>query len=73
MRASGYIADFAFGNRSLKGALKAADKLNTRFVIVIGDEEVQSKRVNLKNMVTGENQSIPASDLENFIQQSGGN
>jgi len=73
MRASGYIADFAFGNRSLKGAMKAADKLNTRFVIVIGDEEVQSKRVNLKNMVTGENQSIPASDLENFIQQSGGN
>jgi histidyl-tRNA synthetase len=73
MRASGYIADFAFGNRSLKGAMKAADKLNTRFVIVIGDEEVQSKRVNIKNMVTGENQSIPASDLENFIQQSGGN
>lgn len=73
LRTSGYIADFAFGNRSLKGALKAADKLNTRFVIVIGDEEVQSKRVNLKNMVTGENQSIPASDLENFIQQSGGN
>jgi histidyl-tRNA synthetase len=73
MRASGYIADFAFGNRSLKGAMKAADKLNTRFVIVIGDEEVQSKRVNLKNMSTGENQSIPASDLENFIQQSGGN
>jgi histidyl-tRNA synthetase len=73
LRASGYVADFAFGNRSLKGAMKAADKLNTRFVIVIGDEEVQSTRVNIKNMVTGENQSIPASDLEIFIQQSGGN
>lgn len=72
MREAGYIADFAFGNRSLKGAMKAADKLDAKFVIVIGDEEIQSNRVNVKNMETGESQSISTPELENFIQQSGG-
>ncbi|MFZ9308604.1 MAG: histidine--tRNA ligase [Candidatus Nanopelagicales bacterium] len=72
LRSSGYIADFAFGNRSLKGAMKAADKLNAKFVIVIGDEEIQSNRVNVKNMETGESQSVSTTELQNFIQQSGG-
>ncbi|MGA1248016.1 MAG: His/Gly/Thr/Pro-type tRNA ligase C-terminal domain-containing protein, partial [Candidatus Nanopelagicales bacterium] len=65
-------ADFAFGNRSLKGAMKAADKLNAKFVIVIGDEEIQSNRVNVKNMETGESQSVSTTELQDFIQQSGG-
>ncbi|MGA1323722.1 MAG: histidine--tRNA ligase [Candidatus Nanopelagicales bacterium] len=72
LRSSGYIADFAFGNRSLKGAMKAADKLNAKFVIVIGDEEIQSNRVNVKNMETGESQSVSTTELQDFIQQSGG-
>lgn len=72
LRSAGYIADFAFGNRSLKGAMKAADKLNAKFVIVIGDEEIQSNRVNVKNMETGESQSVSTTELQNFIQQSGG-
>ncbi|MFZ9692936.1 MAG: histidine--tRNA ligase [Candidatus Nanopelagicales bacterium] len=72
LRSSGYIADFAFGNRSLKGAMKAADKLNAKFVIVIGNEEIQSNRVNVKNMETGESQSVSTTELQNFIQQSGG-
>ncbi len=72
LRASGLVADFAYGDRSLKGAMKAADKLNVRFVLVIGDDEVRSQNVNVKNMVSGESASVEMANISSFIQQSGG-
>ena len=32
----------AYGDRGLKGAMKAADKSGAKFAVVIGDEEVSN-------------------------------
>lgn len=72
LRGADLIVDFAFGDRSLKGAMKAADKLNARFVIVIGDDEVSSRSANVKNMETGESTRIPLEDVIGCIRQTGG-
>ncbi len=40
--------------RSIKASLKYADKINARFSLVLGDEEVKNNVANLKNMETGE-------------------
>ena len=37
---------------------KYADKLSIPYVIVIGDEEIQNNTVTLKNMETGEQETI---------------
>ncbi|MEN9922542.1 MAG: hypothetical protein RIS09_56 [Actinomycetota bacterium] len=72
LRSAGFIVEFAYGDKSLKGAMKAADKHGSRFVIVIGDQEIQDNTYSVKNMNTGDSQSCSASDIISLLQQSGG-
>lgn len=52
-------------NQKLGKKFKYADKLNIKYVIVIGEDEIKNNVVSLKNMVSGEQQTI---DLENAIK-----
>ena len=63
LRSAGKIVEIAFGNRALKGAMKAADKSGARFVIVLGDEEIASASVELKNMNSGVTSSVTIESL----------
>ena len=63
VRSAGFVADFAFGDRALKGAMKGADRLGARFVMVIGDDEVASNTVEIKKMSTGVASSVTLSSL----------
>lgn len=40
--------------RSLKAQFKYADKNNVKFVLTLGDDEVETKKAKIKNMKTGE-------------------
>lgn len=64
MRAEGFNAVMDLNQRSLRAQMKYADKLNAKFNIVIGDNEVQSNTAKLKNMQTGEESDI---SLETFV------
>jgi histidyl-tRNA synthetase len=63
LRGAGKTVEIAFGDRSLKTAMKAADKSGARNVVVIGDEEIASQRVELKNMNTGLSVSVTIASL----------
>lgn len=63
LRGSGKIVEIAFGDRSLKAAMKAADKSGARNVVVVGDEEIASQSVELKNMNTGVSVSVTIASL----------
>jgi histidyl-tRNA synthetase len=67
LRNVGKIIEIAFGERALKGAMKAADKSGAKFVIVLGDNEVTSGSVDLKNMATGESKSVRINDLKSTL------
>lgn len=54
LRASGIKADLSYGDRGLKGGMKAADKSDARYALVIGDDEVKTGSGQLKLMSTGE-------------------
>lgn len=58
IRKSGHRVDIAFGERGLKGSMKAADKRGARFVVVIGDDEISSRQAQIKDMASGESESI---------------
>ena len=51
--------------RGLKSQLKYADKLNAKFVLTLGENEIQSNVAKLKNMETGEQFDIRLD--ENFL------
>ncbi|NBU94205.1 MAG: histidine--tRNA ligase, partial [Actinobacteria bacterium] len=57
LRKIGVKADLSYGDRGLKGGMKAADKSDARYALVIGDDEVSSGLGQLKLMSTGESKS----------------
>lgn len=58
LREAGIYSDINFGNRGLKGAMKAADRLGARFVAVIGDDELNAGIVKVKEMSTGRESAV---------------
>jgi len=63
LRQSGFKVEIAFGDRALKGAMKAADKSGSAFAIVLGETELSSGSVELKRMKDGELSSVKISEL----------
>ena len=63
LRAVGKSVEIAFGERALKGAMKGADKSGARYVIVLGDSEISSATVELKEMKTGATSSVKIASL----------
>ena len=54
LREDGFYAEYDLVGRSLKAQMKYADKIGAKFVIVLGDNELEEKKVRVKNMTTGE-------------------
>jgi histidyl-tRNA synthetase len=67
LRRVGIRTEIAFGDRALKGAMKAADKSGSRFVVIIGDDEVASGNVELKRMSDGTITSVKISELQKAL------
>jgi len=63
LRQSGFRVEIAFGDRALKGAMKAADKSGSAFAVVLGETELASGSVELKRMKDGELTSVKISEL----------
>jgi histidyl-tRNA synthetase len=53
----------ALGSKSLKAQLRQANSLNTRYAVIIGDEEVKSGTVVLRDMVSKEQKVVPITQL----------
>ena len=69
LRKSGFVVEQSYGERGLKGSMKAADKSGARFCIVMGDAEISSGNVELKNMATGEAISVTLSALATTLAE----
>ena len=67
LRKVGKSVEVAFGDRGLKGAMKAADKSGARYVVVLGDEEMTSSVLQLKNMSSGIAISVTIASLADAL------
>jgi histidyl-tRNA synthetase len=67
LRGVGIRTEIAFGDRALKGAMKAADKSGSRYVVIIGGDEVVSGIVELKRMSDGTITSVKISELQKAL------
>lgn len=54
LRKLGVNTEIYLNNKKLKAKMKYADKLKIPYVVVIGEDEIASKKVKVKNMRTGE-------------------
>lgn len=67
LRANGIPSIIDGEARSLKNALKKADKLGANFVVIIGEDEVKSGLLTVKNLKSGEQFAVAAENLPAFI------
>ncbi len=70
LRGAGISSDMAYGDRGLKGSMKSADKSGARYSIVVGSDELVSGSAQLKDMKTGESQSVMLSSLPQILRRS---
>jgi histidyl-tRNA synthetase len=53
LRAAGVRVDLAYGDRGLKGAMKAADRSGAKFALVAGDRDIEAGTIGVKDLSTG--------------------
>jgi len=64
LRQQGVECLMEYKERSLKTQLARANKLQAGWVLIVGEEEVENKKFQLKNMSTGLQQEV---SLENLL------
>jgi histidyl-tRNA synthetase len=62
LRAEGLSCDLDYADRSAKGQFKQADRAGARFALVVGDEELAAGVCTLRDMASGEQQTVPVAD-----------
>ena len=68
LRTAGFKVELAFGDRALKTAMKTADKSGARYSLVIGDEEMASGIVEVKEMSSGTANSVRLDSLASALK-----
>ncbi|MDP8233548.1 MAG: histidine--tRNA ligase [Candidatus Saelkia tenebricola] len=66
LRNSGVCADGGYFGKSLKSQMRQANALNSKYVIIIGDDEFKNNRVIVRNM---ENQKQNEVDVKNIVDE----
>ena len=69
LRLNGFIVDIDYLSRNLKSNFKQADRLNTKFVIIIGEEEKESNILTIKDNVTKEEYKVKIDNVIDFLDE----
>ncbi|MBR6728780.1 MAG: histidine--tRNA ligase, partial [Clostridia bacterium] len=72
LRRQGIATERDYMSRSVKAQMKYANKIGAKYTIVLGDDEIDTARANIKNMETGEVTEVDINALGNFFKQLGG-
>jgi histidyl-tRNA synthetase len=69
LRAAGIRTEIEHRDAGLKAQLKRADKLKARLALLIGEDELKSGKLALKDLATGQQHPVEVGDLETRIRQ----
>jgi histidyl-tRNA synthetase len=68
LRRGGLSVELATDGK-LKRAMELANKLGARYTLIIGDNEIAAGEYALKNMQTGEQKNVSASQIADAVGQ----
>jgi len=63
LRRTGISTDLAYGDRGLKGAMKAADRSGASYAVVIGERDLVENVAQLKDLRSGEQHAVAVTDV----------
>jgi histidyl-tRNA synthetase len=67
LRARGMRVDLAFGDRGIKGSMKAADRSGAPLAIIMGERDIESGVLQIKDLASGEQHEIAIADVVNTL------
>ncbi|MBR3198980.1 MAG: histidine--tRNA ligase [Bacilli bacterium] len=67
LRLSGFNTEMDYNNRNLKSNFKNADRLHAKFIIIVGEEEINTKTLTIKDNSTKEEFKIKLDKLVEFL------
>ncbi|MFT3899997.1 MAG: histidine--tRNA ligase [Gordonia sp. (in: high G+C Gram-positive bacteria)] len=68
LRAVGIPVDLAYGDRGMKGAMKAADRSGAAFALVLGERELAEGGIEVKNLTNGTQERVSLSTVVEEIR-----
>ena len=68
LRAVGLYVEREIEGGSMKSQMRKANKLASRFTLIIGEDEIKNKQYVLKNMGDGEQWNVAADSLAEAVQ-----
>jgi len=68
LRLKGIRLERDYGAKGIKAQMKRADKLGARFVLILGDDELSSNSITVKNMENGEQEKNPISMIKERLE-----
>jgi histidyl-tRNA synthetase len=70
LRAAGIVADMDLTDRSMKAQFKIADREAAKLCLILGDNELARGEVMLKNLSTGEQSSVPMTEIISRVKSA---
>ena len=67
LRSAGLACDMDLSGRSMKAQFKLADREHAAFCVIVGDDELKSGQVVVKDMKTGEQTKVAVARLTEFL------
>lgn len=67
LRSNGIATELDLLGRSLKAQMREADRQKAEYVIVLGENEIKSNRVTIKNMNSGKSEEILLSGISQYL------
>ena len=69
LRAAGIAADLAYGDRGMKGAMKAADRSGAAYAVVLGDRDLEAGEAQLKDLREHAQVAVPLDALVETLRE----
>lgn len=69
IRMKGISADMDYVDRKMKAQLKSADRLKAKYVLILGETELEEGIVVVKEMETGEQQKVNIHEIVTYLKE----
>lgn len=69
LRMNGFNCDMDYMNRNIKNNFKQSERLNSKYVVIIGEEEIENDLITIKNNKTKEEYKIDGCYVIDFLDE----
>ncbi|NLY51757.1 MAG: histidine--tRNA ligase [Firmicutes bacterium] len=69
LRRAGIAAEMDYLNRSLRAQMKAANRLNAVWTVIIGEDELEKNQAVVRHMESGRQEEVPLDDLKDWLKE----